>query len=328
MTALSEAVVTTLRLKLACWDYDRTRPLIDGRVQPDGIDLDVSVMRPREAFKRMLDAEEFDVAEVSLASYARLKAEGDKRFVGLPVALSRMFRHSCIYIRADAGITTPEDIRGRRVGAAQLDSTGAIFIKALLTHEYGVRPDEIKWVCGGLEVPQVITAPSRGHGDAITLGPEKTICECFMDGRIDALISNHIPSLFEQRDPRMLRLFPDYKSAEQQYFRRTGIFPIMHVVAIRSDVHRRNPQVAAAIYDAFCRARDLAMRGLYDTDALRLTLPWLIDHIEETRQAFGDRYWEYGIDANSRVWTAFCRYQMEQGITTQCATVDDLFVVA
>ena len=131
---------------MAYWDYDRTRALIDGRVEPEGIDLKILVMRPREAFTRMLEREEFDIAEVSLASYARLKAEGDERFVGIPVALSRMFRHSCIYVRADAGITKPEDLHGRRVGAVQLDSTGLVFVKGMLAHDYGVTPDQVQWV--------------------------------------------------------------------------------------------------------------------------------------------------------------------------------------
>jgi 4,5-dihydroxyphthalate decarboxylase len=319
--------VANPRLKLACWDYDRTRPLIDGRVRPQGIELDVSVMRPREAFRRMLEAEEFDVAEVSLSSYARLKAEGDERFVGLPVALSRMFRHSCIYVRAGAGIAKPQDLRGRRVGAAQLDSTGAVFIKALLAHDYGVKPDDMHWVCGGLETPQAIAVPSRGHGDVESLGIQQSLCGAFAAGHIDAIVSNHIPSLLARDDSGLVRLFPDFKSVEQHYFRRTGIFPIMHIVALRAELHRRYPQIAAAIYDAFCKARDIAVQGLYDTDALRLTLPWLIDHIEETRRVLGDSYWTYGADANRNVWTAFCQYQHEQGLTTRSASLDELFVV-
>jgi 4,5-dihydroxyphthalate decarboxylase len=316
-----------LKLKLACWDYDRTRALIDGRVRPQGIDLDISVMRPREAFTRMLEREEFDVAEVSLSSYARLKAEGDDRFVGLPVALSRMFRHSCIYVRAGAGIAKPEDLRGRSVGAAQLDSTGAIFIKGMLAHEYGVRADEMRWICGGLETPAQIDRPPCGHGNVGALETQETLCEAFAAGRIDALISNHIPSLFVKRDPRMVRLFPDFKTVEQNYFQRTGLFPIMHLVAMRAEHHRNEPQAAAAIYDAFCKARDIAMRSIYDTDALQLALPWLIDHVEEARRVFGDDYWAYGAEANRNVWTAFCTYQVEQGLAPRRPTLEELFVV-
>lgn len=316
-----------IKLKMACWDYDRTRPLIDGRVRPDGIDLDISVMRPREAFTRMLEREEFDIAEVSLASYARLKAEGDRRFVGIPVALSRMFRHSCIYTRAGAGIEKPQDLRGRRVGAVQLDSTGVIFIKGMLAHEYGVKPDRVQWVVGGLEVPAEVKAPARGHGDVERLTPHETLKTAFDRGAIDAVISNHIPSAFLQGAPEMVRLFPDFKAVEQAYYRRTGLFPIMHILAMRAERHREQPQAAASIFDAFCRARDIALGGLYDTDALRLALPWLIDHVEEARRLLGADYWTYGKEANRAVWDAFCGYQVEQQLSARAVSADELFVV-
>lgn len=315
-----------LKLKMACWDYDRTRALIDGRIKPDGIDLDIAVMRPREAFTRMLEREEFDIAEVSLATFARLKAEGDERFVGLPVALSRMFRHSCIYVRAGAGIDRPQDLRGRRVGAAQLDSTGVIFIKGMLTHDHGVTPDQTQWVVGGLEKPARTVAPRAGHGTVELLDERDTLIAAFQAGRIDAIISNHIPSLFVQRAPQMVRLFPDYKIVEQDYYRRTGLFPIMHLVAMRADRHRDHPFAVEAVYRAFCQARDVAVGGLYDTDALRLTLPWLIDHVEETRQVLGQDYWTYGAAANGNVWNALCDYQVEQKLSPRNAGLGRLFV--
>jgi 4,5-dihydroxyphthalate decarboxylase len=318
--------MANLKLKLACWDYDRTRPLIDGRVRPEGIDFDISVMRPREAFARMLDREEFDIAEVSLASYARLKAERDERFVGIPVALSRMFRHSCIYLRADAGITKPQDLRGRRVGAVQLDSTGVIFIKGMLAHDYGVAPEQVRWVVGGLETPAYVKAPERGHGAVEMLGPGDSLCAAIGRGDIDALISNHIPSLFLNGARGIVRLFSNYKAVEQDYYRRTGIFPVMHTVAIRADLYREDPRVAARIYDAFCQARDLAVAGLYDTDALRLTLPWLIDHVEEARGVLGRDYWTYGAKSNQGVWSAFCEYQVEQQLSPRKVGLDELFV--
>ena len=265
----------------------------------------------------MLEREEFDVAEVSLASYARLKAEGDDRFVGLPVALSRMFRHSCIYVRAGIGIEKPEDLRGRRVGAAQLDSTGAVFIKGMLAHDYDVMPDQVQWVVGGLEAPAQIAAPARGHGVVELLGAHESLKTAFDANRIDVIISNHIPSLFGTSDARLVRLFPNYKVVEQNYYKRTGIFPIMHVVAMRADLHRKESSLAPRLYKAFCDARDLAVSSLYDTDALRLTLPWLIDHVEEARNALGKNYWAYGAEENNKAWNALCDYQVEQQLSPQ-----------
>lgn len=316
-----------ITLKMACWDYDRTRPLIDGRVTSEDIVLDVSVMRPREAFTRMLEGEEFDVAEVSLANYARLKAEGDTRFVGIPVALSKMFRHSCIYVRAGSGLETPARLRGRRVGVSQIDSTGIVFIKGMLQHDYGILPSDMTWVVGGLDKP--MAAPKRlpdRHGAIECLENDRTLAEEFAAGRIDVLLSNHMPSSFTAGSPDIYRLFPDFKAVERDYFKRTGIFPVMHVVALRSDVHQRHPQVAKHLYDAFSRARDLAVDGLYDTDALRLTLPWLIEHIEEATAVFGKAWWSYGLEPNYAAWQAICSYQVEQGITENALKPEDLFV--
>lgn len=313
-------------LRLACWDYDRTRPLIDGRIRPEGFDLQISVMRPREAFTRMLDREEFDVAEVSLANYMQLKAQGDTRFVGIPVALSRMFRHSCIYVRSDADIHKPEDLAGRRVGAAQLDSTGVVFIKGMLSHDYGVTPDHVQWVVGGLETPAKAKKPPTGHGIVEELGAEQTLVDAFKTGKVDAIISNHIPSLFLARAPQMRRLFPDFKSVEQDFYRRTGVFPIMHTIAMRADVHADDPTIAPRLYAAFCSARDRAIADLYDTDALRVTVPWLIDAIEEAQRILGSDYWRYGAKANQRVWETLASYLVEQHLAARVPSLGELFV--
>lgn len=315
-----------MKLRLACWDYDRTRPMIDGRVTPEGLRLDVSVMRPREAFTRMLEREEFDIAEVSLANYAQLKATGDARFVGLPVALSRMFRHSCIYVRAGAGIDKPQDLIGRRVGAPALDSTGIVFIKGMLTHDYGVTPDQIQWVAGGLERPAAAKTPPQGHGDVELLGADGTLVTAFMAGRMDALISNHIPSPFLEGNPAMVRLFPDFKSVERDYFRRTRLFPVMHVVAIRADRYREDPTIAERLFAAFTKARDIAVAELYDTDALRCAVPWLIAAIDEARETLGQDYWSYGREANRGVWEALADYLFEQRLATRKPAVEELFV--
>ena len=313
-------------LRLACWDYDRTRPIIERHVQPEDIDLQISVMRPREAFTRMLEREEFDVAEVSLANYTQLKAKGDSRFVGIPVALSRMFRHSCIYVRAGAGIANPEDLIGRRVGVAQLDSTGIVFTKGMLSHDYGVKSDQPRWVIGGLEKPAMPKAPPAGHGEVETLGPDETLVAAFMAGKLDAIVSNHIPSPFLAGDPGMLRLFTNYKAVEQDYFRRTGLFPIMHTVAIRAEVYAAYPEVAPKLFAAFSAARDRAVADLYDTDALRVALPWLIDAIEESRRVLGPDYWSYGAEINRKVWDALSGYLVEQQLASRSPNLDELFV--
>jgi 4,5-dihydroxyphthalate decarboxylase len=320
--------MTKLTLTLACWDYDRTRPLIDGRVKAEGIDLEIKVLRPREAFPRMLERREFDVSELSLASYVTLKGRGDCPFVALPVALSKIFRHSCIYVRADAGIRRPEDLRGKRVGTTQLGSTGVVFMKGMLQHEYGVTQEEIHWFIGGL------TAPTQRPLIPLNLA-EKTKVEFLPAGQtlermlgnaeLDALFSLYIPSSFQEQSPRVARLFPNYKEVEQDYYRRTRIFPIMHTVVVRDDVYRQHPWVAASLYRAFCDARDLAVDGLYDTDALRLSLPWLISYVEESWQVFGRDFWSYGLEPNRPTLDAIGQYVYEQGFSPRAVGSEELF---
>jgi 4,5-dihydroxyphthalate decarboxylase len=318
-----------LRLTLACWDYDRTRPLMDRRVEPEGIDLDITVLRPRQAFQRMLDDKAFQVSELSLASYTALKARGDCPFMAIPVALSKIFRHSCIYVRAGAGIEKPEDLRGKRVGTSQYSSTGLVFMRGMLQHDYGVRSEDMHWFMGGLntfvEKPLIpLNLPGNIRLDFLDGG--QTLEGMFAAGELDALLSLYIPNLFLQGSPQIARLFPSYRQVEEDYYRRTGIFPIMHTVVVREDVHREHPWVAASLYRAFCAARDLAVDGLYDTDALRVALPFLIDHIEETWRVFGKDFWAYGLEPNRPTWDAIGRYVHEQGLAPRTVAPEELFL--
>lgn len=322
--------MSKLRLTLACWDYDRTRPLIDGRVQPEGVDLDIKVLRPREAFARMLDNKEFEVSELSLGSYVTLKGRGTCPFVAVPVALSKIFRHSCIYVRTDARIRTPQDLRGKRVGTTQLGSTGIIFMNGVLQHEYGVALEDIHWFIGGLDAPtprSVIPLKLPAKIKVDFLPSDQTLEGMLEIGELDALFVLQIPSIFQKGSPRITRLFSNYQEVEQDYYRRTRIFPIMHTVVIRDDVAQEHPWVTRSIYKAFCEARDLAIDGLYDTDALRLSLPWLISHIEETWRVLGKDFWAYGLEPNRPALEAIGQYVYEQGFSPRAVKPDELFAL-
>ena len=317
-----------LRLTFACWDYDRTRPLIDGRVKPEGIDLDIKILRPRETFKRMLDDREFHASELSLASYTALKGRDECPFVAIPVALSKIFRHSCIYVRPDARIEKPEDLKGKRVGTSQYSSTALTFMRGMLQHEYGVKASDMHWFMGGLntftEKPLIpLDLPKDVKLEFLPAG--KTLESMFAAGELDALLSIYIPSLFLDGSPRIARLFPNFKEVEQDYYRRTRIFPIMHTVAIRDDVYREHPWVARSLYRAFCEAKNLAVNGLYDTDALQLALPWLLDHVEEAWRVFGKDFWAYGLELNRPTFTAIGQYVHEQGLAPRTVDPGELF---
>ena len=317
-----------LDLNIACWDYDRTRSLTDGRVQPEGINLDITVLRPREIFPRMLQDQEFHASEMSLASYVILKARDQCPFVAIPVMLSKIFRHDCIYVRPDAGINEPADLRGKRIGLPQYSSTAGVFIKGLMQHEYGVSPHEMTWFMGGQDTPAPaplvpLDLPADIHLEFIP--EDKTLEGMLADGELDALFATYIPNLFLNGSPTIARLFPNFKEVEQDYYRRTGIFPIMHTVVIREDVHREHPWVAASLYDAFSQAKDLAVGGLYDTDALALTLPFLIDHLEESRRIFGSDYWSYGVESNRPALEGLSQYVVDQGLAPRVVSIEELF---
>jgi 4,5-dihydroxyphthalate decarboxylase len=243
------------------------------------------------------------------------------------VPLSKIFRHSCIYVRTGAGISVPADLKGKRVGTPQYSATGIVFLRGMLKDEYGVAPEDMHWFTGGLKKPGekprlALNLPVKHEA----LDETQTLEQMFGAGEMDVLFANQIPSLFLNGSPSIARLFPNYREMEKDYFRRTGIFPIMHIVVIRNDVFHANPWVAASLYRAFCAARDLAIEGLYDSDALHLSLPFLLDHVEEARAVFGHDFWPYGVDANRATWDALCRYVHEQGLARRLLTADELFV--
>jgi 4,5-dihydroxyphthalate decarboxylase len=321
--------MTDLKLTLACWDYDRTRPLIDGRVRPHGIDLEVKMLRPRVMFPRMLEDKEFHASELSLASYASLLGRGDTSFRALPVAVSKIFRHSCLYIRPGSGIEKPEDLRGKRVGTTQWGSTAAVFMKGMIQDEYGVAPHEMRWFMGGLDAPtQAPLIPfTPPPGVSLELLPDGKTLEAMMEaGELDALFSIYLPKIFLNGSPNCKRLWPNFKEVEKAYYRKTKIFPIMHTIAMRSDVIADHPWAPKALYHALIEARDIAVEGLYDTDALRLALPWLLDHVEEAWSVFGEDFWAYGLEANRPTLTALGRYVFEQGLSPRVVAAEELFM--
>src|SRR2546423_7366388 len=202
-----------LKLTLACNDYDRTRPLLEGRVIPESIDLSVTVLKPRQLFPRMLDNQEFDAAELSLASHASLVARGDSPFVAIPVPVSRAFRHSCIYVRRDAGIPAPADLKGKRVGTTQYGATAVVMMRGLLQDEYGVAARDMRWVIGGLTTPaEKPLIPLHLPPDiAVEFATHRALEEMLETGELDALLSIYIPRSFLAGSARIARLFPDFK---------------------------------------------------------------------------------------------------------------------
>jgi len=317
-----------IHLTLACEDYDRTRPLRDGSVKPEGIDLNYVALPVEEIFWRMCRYEEFDVAELSMGAFLVDAAQSRRPFVAIPVFPSRTFRHRCIFVNTASAIERPKDLRGKRVGVPEYTMTAAVWLRGLLQHEYGVKPEEIQWFQGGEEQPGRKDRVDFDLPSGIRLEViphDKTLNEMIESGAIDALMSPRMPSCFLRGSPCVRRLFPDFKQAEMDYFRRASIFPIMHVIVIRMKIYERNPWVAQSLYKAFCEAKDLCFSQLYDSNILRISLPWTVAEYEETRQLMGEEYWPYGFAPNRRVLETLHGYLLEQGLIKQKLDLASLF---
>jgi 4,5-dihydroxyphthalate decarboxylase len=318
-----------LAITLACGDYDRTRALADGRVQVEGVELTILDLSPEEIFFRMVRFEEFDVAEMSLSTFV-LTRQQDAPFVAIPVFPSRAFRHNGIYVNARAGISAPDALVGRRVGVAEYQLTANVWIRGILAEFHGVPVSSVQYVTGGLHHPgreEKVAIPGLPDGvDVTSCPPGRTLSELLLAGEIDALYTPRTPRPYLDRDPRVQRLFGDVRAAEEDYYRQTQIFPIMHVVAIRREVYQRSRWLASSLVKAFRQARDLAFAGLDETAALPFVLPWVYEEYARTRALMGDDYWSYGLTrANEHTLSTFLRYSREQGLATDGAGPRDLF---
>jgi len=320
--------MSKLRITLACGDYDRTRALADGRVQPEGIDLNYIPLRPEEVFWRMLRHGEFQASEMSMSSYLIARDRGEPPLIALPVFPSRMFRHSCIYINTNSGIREPKDLIGKRIGVPEYQITTALWVRGILEHEYGVSPRQMIWFTGGGEQPgrqEKIPLHLPRDIPISAIPAHKTLAGMLEAAEIDALVMAFMPSAFLRGAPHIRRLFADYRKVEREYFRRTRIFPIMHTVVLQRDLYDQNPWVAQSLYKAFCRSMRLCQEVLYDTNALACTLPWLIAEIEETRDLMGENFWPYGVESSRLTLETLTQYSYEQGLTSRKLEVDSLF---
>ena len=318
--------MSRLHLTFACGDYDRTRALEEGTVRPDGIDLTYLRLPVEETFFRMLRHREFDVAEMSLSTYVATLDTDPRPFVALPVFTSRMFRHGAVYVNADSGIRTPADLCGKRIGSPEFQLTAGVWIRGILAEHHGVPVDSVTYYTGGQETPgRIEKGAVQTELDIRPIPPGATLSQMLADGELDALQTPRVPSPFSAGDRRVRRLFDDVVTVEREYYGATGIFPIMHVVVLRSDVYKRHRWMAQSLYKACVAARDEAYRRVYDSSALRFMEPWLIQHIEQSRELLGSDFWSYGLTSNEKALDVFLRYHHEQGLSKHRYEPADLF---
>jgi 4,5-dihydroxyphthalate decarboxylase len=320
--------MSKLPLTLACWNYDRTRALVDGRVQAEGLDLTILELPVEETFFRMLRHREFDLAEMSLSSYVLSLFTPERPFIAIPVFPSRVFRHSGIYINAETGIREPKDLIGRKVGNPEYQLTANVWIRGILAEYYGVPVNSVTYYTGGQEEPgRSEKAPLHLPADIRVerIGATETLASMLEGGAIDALYAPKAPSTLRSTPAKVKRLFDDVMAVERDYFRRTRIFPIMHTLVIRRDVYEQHRWVAQSLFKAFAAAQRETYADLAETSALKTMLPWLIAHLEDTRREMGEDFWPYGLEPNRHVLETFLRYSHEQGLAKERLSPEDLF---
>lgn len=323
--------MSRLSVSLATWDYDRVRAIADGRVAIEGCDVNYLPMPVEEVFHRAYFHAEFDIAEIGFSPYLIARSRDLTPYVAIPVFLSRMFRHSAIYIRTDRGIAAPADLRGKRVGVPEYQMSAAMWARGIMQDDYGVRPEDMQWVQGGLE------RPGRRDKFPLNLPPgfplraapeDRTLSDMLAAGEIDALFSARAPSCLERGGALVGRLFRDFRAAEQDYFRRTRIFPIMHAVGIRRELVERHPWLPASVYKAFAEAKRIALADLREVAALKIILPWLPCELAATEDVMGADYWPYGVETNRRALETMARYSFEQGLAVRNLAVDEMFAAS
>lgn len=316
------------KLSIACIMTDRSRPLFDGRVTMPDFELEPLDIEPEEIFRRALNEKSFDVTELSMGSHITTTARGDAAYIAVPVFLSRVFRHSAIFVRTDRGIRTGADLAGRRIGVPEYQQTAGVWVRGILRDQYGVDTTKMSWRTGGLEkaglAERIKVDLAPGH-DVAAIGPTQTLNQMLADGEIDAIFSPRSPSCYDKRSAPVDRLFPDYMTAEKDYFRKTGFFPIMHALTVRKDIAEKHPTLPKQLFDAFVKAKALSLNELSLNNVLRVSLPWAPVNYEDAQAVMGRNVWPYGFKENRDEIAAMTRYVHDDGLARRIVDPAELF---
>ena len=317
-----------LELSLAVCDYDRTRAIFDGRAPIEGCDVTAVALEPEESFHRAFKFQEFDVTEISMSSYLLSLARGEAHYVAIPAFVSRLFRHSSIYIRTDRGIRAPADLKGKSIGVPEYQMTANVWVRGMLEEEYGVKPADIKWRRGGLEGPgreERARIQTPAEIDLAAVPADRSLSDMLEKGELDGVIGARAPSCFLRGAPSVARLFPDYPAVEEAYFKKTKLFPIMHAIGIRRSLAEKYPWVAVNVYKAFIKAKALCMHELGQIGHLATTLPWPVYEYDRARKIMGEDFWPYGAHENRHPLTTLARYSFQQGLSVRQVPLEEMF---
>jgi 4,5-dihydroxyphthalate decarboxylase len=321
--------MSLLPVSFACVPYDRMVPLLTGAVRPAGIDLNfIPITAPRETFDRMAGGLEFDSSEFSSSEFISRMGADSCPFVAIPVFPSRMFRHGFIAVNTNV-VREPGDLKGKRIGVPLYTMTAAVWIRGLLKHEYGVDLSGVRWVQGAINKQgghgNPTVPPLLGHVDIENNKSGKSLSDLLEEGAIDAIIGTDFPAAIK-RNSAIKRLFPNFPEVERAYYRKTGIYPIMHLVVIRRDLYERHPFVGTSLYKALCQSKDVALAQMRKPQMLATMMPWMLAEIEAMDEVFGADPWPYGLEANRKTLEVLMQYLVEQSLIAKPIRIDDLFI--
>jgi len=322
-----------LEITIATWDYDRVRPIMDGRVTVEGCDINFIKVSPEECFHRAWYHQDFDVTEIGLSGYIIGTSRGQglggaSPYIGIPVFLSRSFRCSGIYIRTDRGIARAQDLKGKKVGIPEYQITAAVWSRGFLSDEYGVRAEDMIWLQGGMDDPGRKDKWPNNLPDGFPLHHltgGQTINAMLASGELDAFIGPRTPKTYRDGKTPIRRLFEDFETVEKDYYRRSHIFPIMHPLGIRRDLYEKHPWLALNLYQAFSEAKRISQAEFFETAALKIGLPWIVSAALSTQEVMGPDVFPYGVKASLPTLQAAIRYSMEQYMAVRPVTIEELF---
>jgi 4,5-dihydroxyphthalate decarboxylase len=320
---------TTTALSVAVWRYDRTQALYDGRVKVEGYTARFIDAPLEDIFSRAFDRGEFDASELSFSNNLRLTVAGTCPYAGIPIFPSRSFRHSAFYVRTDDSIRTPEDLVGRKVGVREFSMTAALAARGALRDGFGIDTNRIEWIVGDVDEVErsAIPLPALYKDlkiEALPVG--HLLSSMLLAGEIDAILAYKPITPFKKGDQRVRRLFDDHEAAEKEYFARTRVFPIMHLMGLRQDRAAGDPGLARALYDAFAEAQRLAMEDLHLEQALKIALPWLASEVKRTAAVMGEDFWPNGLAANRAVLERMIAWSFADGLIPRAPAPEELFV--
>ena len=316
-------------ITIACWGYDRTRPLETGQVAVEGCEVTFLDLQPEEMFHRALHFEQFDATELSFSNYLTLTARDACPYIAIPAFPGRRFRHGGIYINTNAGIKSPQDLKSRIVGTPEYQMTASVWIRGIFEDEFGILPSDLRWRAGGLYEPARTEKVAFDAPEGVELQrieAHQTLSQMLLDGEIDALIGPRAPRGFGTPGAPVARLFPDYIAREKDYYRATGIFPIMHLVVVHKKKVEQLPWLPASLLKAFEAAKDMAIETLLEENEPMATYPWIDGVIQEAQAFMGEDFWPYGLEPNRKTLEAFLRYHFDQGLAARRLSLDEIFV--